>query len=75
MKAIDLYILSVRGMLKESNELLNQGRSDPSIDRSRYVGETYALGRVLRYLENQKLHEEHHGVSLDESLALMQKEG
>ena len=71
MESIDLHIININGMLAQATEMLEQSYSDIAIDQSRYIGEKMALERVLRYLRNQKDLVVTHGVSLDESLALM----
>lgn len=71
MKEIDLYITAVGGMLLQATEMLERSFTEPQIDQNRYMGEKFALERVLRYLNSQRKLEESHGVSLAESLALM----
>ena len=73
MDSIDLHIININGMLAQATEMLDKSYSDISIEQNRYIGEKLALERVLRYLKNQKDLVITHGVSLDESLALMQK--
>jgi len=73
MKPTELYIITIQAMLEQSTEMLEQSYHDPAIDQSRYIGEKVALEKVLRYLNNQNDLEKSHGVSLDESLAIMKK--